>query len=138
MEYNWEEIKNNFKDNIYASYQIPDGVYVEDLEELLNCSVLNHCGCGCNQSNLELIYHLLKYQKELFDNDYKNYKKSQEKLIFYIKSHAEEVLQFIWYQLNELEILEHGGSIPGWLSDKGKHFFDLLEQYILAKENENN
>ncbi len=34
--------------------------------------------------------------------------------------HPEGVLTLLWYWIDHLEITEHGGSVPGWLTEKGQ------------------
>lgn len=40
---------------------------------------------------------------------------------------------FMWYWLHKEGYTEHGGSVPGWLTDKGVDLLDALSD-ILAKQ----
>lgn len=35
----------------------------------------------------------------------------------------------IYYVLDEKELTEHGGSVPGWLTDKGRELLELMESF---------
>lgn len=35
----------------------------------------------------------------------------------------------VYYRLHALGLTEHGGSVPGWLSDKGHRVLDALERF---------
>lgn len=40
---------------------------------------------------------------------------------------------FFWYWLDAQKLTEHGGSVPGWLTDKGEDYLAALNE-VLAEE----
>jgi len=49
----------------------------------------------------------------------------------------EKAMFFFYYWCDVLKLTEHGGCIPGWLSEKGKNTLSDLED-LFGEENENN
>jgi hypothetical protein len=47
--------------------------------------------------------------------------------------HSDGSMYFLWHSLENMDLLEHGGSAPGWLTGKGEHFFTLVDAAV--KEN---
>ena len=111
-------------------YKSPDGDFIygechyEDAGSLLQCGILKHCGCGNPEANIRLVAkvlrHLSDWRMGVGDDDhemsYDAWLKEGEKIA------PREVLNFIYYTLDELELTEHGSAIPGWPTQLGIEF----------------
>lgn len=107
-----------------------DGVWYEDEENLLVSGFCNFCGCGRPEESLDYVYKALQHVQNLQDKVWKNLDtydnwSKQEKKLFPIKGSA----YFMYYWLDNMEFTEHGGSVPGWLTSKGKELLELIEEY---------
>lgn len=99
-------------------YKKEDGYYdendcfYEDAEEFIQCHILNFCGCGSPDRNIQYVYNVLK---RIESN----------------KTEDTDTEYFALYTLDKLGLTEHGGSIGGsWLSEKGKQLLsDMRELY---------
>lgn len=90
----------------------------------LATEVLGFCGCGCREAALELVLEVLELISMKRPSGYEAgrawyrevYKPAEDKAF----SGAQAGLRyFVWYTLDDKEITEHGGSVPGWLTHKG-------------------
>ena len=120
-------------DRIEFPYTDREGIYWDDLESYLNINYLKGCGCGRPQDNLKFIYDLLVIYKNFHESPHLDFKKKWEEYRNALQSHItdnwKQVAQFILYILDDLKIMEHGSSVPGWISDQ-TDFFALLERYM--------
>ena len=91
-------------------YQDKDGCYHDTIGTLIQCGVLGFCGCGRPEDNLAL---LLTRMEAIADETDGRFQCGPE-------------MHFIDYTLDKLGFLEHGGSLPGWLSESGKELLELL------------
>ncbi|MGM7720586.1 hypothetical protein [uncultured Metabacillus sp.] len=101
---------------------------------------LKFCGCGNPGDTLKLIKELLnaindKYVNEVPYEVHQNRihslfefeDKSKPKLKFTDIQNG--IIQFVMYQLDLIEVLEHGGSIGGsWLTSYGKQIMEYLNE----------
>ena len=108
---------------------------------------LKFCGCGRPEDTLLFIKNLLVIidekwkQEKTMDNHHERYTMFQNKLreVFEFENKQEDnthfsdtqegIIQFVLYYLNEVDILEHGGSVGGsWLSEEGKNVLQILNK----------
>jgi len=95
------------------NYYEEDGCWHETAEDFIQCGVLGFCRCGTPSDNLN-------YVKELLD--------MVDKKAYPDKTPID--LYFAYYVLTEKGLIEHGSSVPGWLTDKGEELLsDLRELY---------
>lgn len=84
------------------------------------------CGCGDPDSVLDMLEEYLEKK-----SDYMSFK---DQIAFAEKYH-EELMLFMMYIMDNKGFTDHGSSVYGsWLTDKGKHFLELLKK---EKNNEN-
>ena len=107
-----------------------NGLYHGDEEGLLQCGILKQCGCGNPESNLRLVAKVLRHL-----NDCKQYVwDDTHSMTFddWVERGREiapdDILNFIYYTIDEVELTEHGGSIPGWLTPLGHEFMEDVER----------
>lgn len=110
----------------------PEQVYYGHLEDpiqggisYLASEVLGFCGCGCREVTLQLVLDVLelltmKSPQEGYEAHrvwYREvYKPAEEKAF---GGAPASLRYFVWYTLDDKEILEHGSCVPGWLTPKG-------------------
>lgn len=96
---------------------------------------LKFCGCGRPQDTMEFIRGFLNSIYDKFSKELSYYEQQDNlKHVFEFENKDKEltntqygVYQFIANYLDEIGILEHGGSIGGaWLSSEGKQLRDWL------------
>jgi hypothetical protein len=96
-------------------------------EDLIMSGMLGFCGCGnpdnCLKYILDVLTHIDKSIKGMPNEEW--HKQRQE-----LFQGNEGAMYFIYYVLDEKEFTEHGGSVPGWLTEKGQHLKTLLEEYF--------
>lgn len=119
--------------NKIEAYLQPDGWYKYDGTDYekasdLVTSWLNFCGCGMPNLALQYVLDSLK----LLEN-WSEKKDAHEKWLEYFGS--DKAMYFMWYYLDKLELTEHGSSVPGWLTEKGKTMIYNIE-YVLNNETE--
>ena len=116
-------------------YKGPDGDYIYnatyyiDAESLLQCGVLQQCGCGNPEDNIRLVAKVLRHvhDRKMYVWD-DNHKMTHEDWMEQgRKIGSDDVLKFIYYTIDEIELTEHGGSVPGWLTPLGIEFMEDVE-----------
>lgn len=115
-----------------GSYYDEDGCCYETAEDFYQSRSFNFCGCGSPDKNLEYIRdglaHIDKTQPENISREeyhkwYDEWKKEGHEIFG-----NEKARYFFFYWADMLELTEHGGSVPGWLTEKGRETLaDLRE-----------
>lgn len=112
-----------------GSYIDEKGGYHEDAASLI-ASLLGFCGCGSPEDAVQFTGKVLRLIKSNSDVNWSN--------IVEVESHRrkkDDIFKdsgseyFTYYVLDEKEITEHGGSVPGWLTDKGHALLALIDEY---------
>lgn len=109
-----------------------EGLFYQDAEDFLNIALLHGCGCGNPDEN---ILYVLKGLELLEPKCSSNDRKAI--LAFYDARRTKEVThfgsraaaQFFHYWATREGYLEHGTSIPGWLTEKGHTLVALLRDW---------
>ena len=108
-----------------------DGCYYEDVEDFIATGLLGFCGCGKPhhaikhvRQSLQLV-HDLKYLVWEEKLTYKEWKEKTKEV--FLNEGAE---YFMWYFLDNKELTEHGGSVPGWLTGKGEELLADLNEFL--------
>ena len=97
--------------NKYLDQEFP---YSEDPVDRINCDLLGFCGCGFPDDVLFYIKHILGIVKT---GDYLKTPKQDTGQIY-----------FAFYVLTVKGFLEHGSSVPGWLTAKGEDLLADLQE----------
>ncbi len=115
-----------------------EGSDYETLESLIQCGFLKFCGCGNPEDNLLYILGGLellaerwpilglrdKMNHEEWEVIYNSWFAKNDK--YYSNEGAK---YFFYYWLDTMSFTEHGGSVPGWLTDTGEELLQLLKEY---------
>ena len=102
-----------------------DGLQYETLEDLLQCGVLDFCGCGFPGENLLFIKRGLAHINNPHRQTTFDLWKKEGKEVF----GNENSEYFFFYWCDKEGLTEHGYSVPGWLTKKGKNLFANLIKY---------
>jgi len=104
----------------------PKGTYFEWPESFVEVAILNFCGCGRPESARGHVLDVLeRFSKE---NNLWDYDETKDAAMF----GTDGSMYFMFYWLSQEEYTEHGGSVPGWLTEKGIWLRDVLR--LLKKE----
>ena len=99
---------------IQDGYQGPDDCFYEDEIEVLQTGAFSFCMCGDPELNLRLIHDGLRY----IDN----------KIDTLGPFDTESVRNFFFYWCDKEGLSDHGVSIPGWLTDRGRLVLEALNE----------
>lgn len=115
--------------NDEGMYEDSRGVCFNDVAEYLHESKdwCGFCGCGIPEMSLRCIRDCLRLIDDLHSDktDYDGWATERDKIA------SRPVMYTLWYMLDRLELTEHGGSVPGWLTDKGHEMLKALEELEL-------
>lgn len=113
-----------------------NGVTYSNLSELIQVSVFGFCSCGDSEANLKYVRDGFRHINSLmdqprdhssFDEWYAEMKKRGLDLFG-----NEQPQNFFFYWADKEGYTEHGGCIPGWLTEKGKDLLKALD--VVCKE----
>lgn len=112
-------------------YYDKDGCFYEDAESFLQIKVLGFCGCGDPDLSLKHTQIALRQVSNLKElvwekkQTWEEWDKENKKLL------GEETgVYFMWYWLDTKGFTEHGGSVPGWLTESGYELLEDLDKYF--------
>lgn len=118
-------IEDYKKEDGYYHY---NGMTFNTAQDMIS-EMLDFCGCGMPDEAIDFVYkalNLVKINREMkYDDWYKEVKKL-------LPNHGVEY--FVWYYLDSKEFTEHGGSVPGWLTEEGVNMMRLIEDYAKIRE----
>lgn len=99
--------------------------HYEDAESFISTAVLGFCGCGMPSAALEYVRKALQLVDDLNNNESTMKQWAERKKEVFANDGAE---YFMWYFLDNMQLTEHGFSVPGWLTEKGIELLsDLTE-----------
>lgn len=108
-----------FKSVIFNSLQEEYGATIDEVFVFdIIGQKLGFCGCGLPEDAIDYCYQGLKRVESLAlsKSDFPNP----------FASEGEEYFFFYW--LDKKGFTEHGGSVPGWLTEKGKDMILAIEE----------
>lgn len=115
------------RDNGFCDYE-KDGISYQDAEGVLLSGFFDFCMCGCPSETLELLYHVLKNIDSGFEH-WDERKKRDDELMF-----NDGIRYLVWNVLDREDMIEHGSSLPGWLTQKGRDYLSLLEEWVESQK----
>jgi hypothetical protein len=126
---------DKYKDEDGYYFPIPDmpqekGCFYEDVESLIQIEILGFCGCGCPDESVKYVgkaLRLIQDRADTWDNrtsmPFEEWKAKCKELF-----KTSEAEYFMFYYLDSKDLTEHGGSVPGWLTDKGRELMEDIEE----------
>ncbi len=115
-------------------YLDDDDVFYETKTDYL-MRAIGICGCGRPEAALRYVFDSMKLiaameqteRDDGWDEWYKGWRKA-------VSDHfgSDGAEYFMWYWLDQNGFTEHGGGVPGWLTDEGKDL--LIDIAFVANE----
>ena len=96
--------------------------------DYIQTKVLGFCNCGEPEENIAFLGKILKDIDTLSTVKWEDYEEWNKKSLELFGN--EQSRYFIWYYLHKEGFTEHGGSVPGWLTDKGKELLKDIESCL--------
>jgi hypothetical protein len=129
---------DKFKCPESGDYIDPSGCHWEDAESFLQGYVLGFCCCGDPSSSLDLVRGALR----LIDERSKApdfFTHREDNKLWWEKHHEDEFKffgntqsrWFVYYFLASKNLTDHGGSVPGWLTEEGRDLLSDLEELAI-------
>ena len=119
-------------------YYDEDNCFYENAENFISTGMLGFCGCGEPDEALSYVHKALQivddlsrlvHGKKITYEQWEENNKDE-----FVNDGA---MYFMWYFLDNKGLTEHGGSVPGWLTAKGKELLsDLIELALKGKNDE--
>lgn len=108
----------------------PSGCHWGNAEDFLQGYVLGFCCCGLPLDNLKYIASILQHVHNLKEQVWSKKKTYDEwhkegKLLG-----TDQQLYFAYYFLDSKKLIEHGGSVPGWLTPEGLKFLNDVNKLL--------
>ena len=113
-----------------------DDTDFQTLEDLIQTGILGFCGCGAPDENLEYIRRGLELIAVPYPegNDWAAWNATRKASVQEIFGNDRSAY-FFYYWCDKHRLTEHGGSVPGWLDEKGKKLLGLLNQWKASQAN---
>jgi hypothetical protein len=121
-------------------YEDEDGCFYESALDLYQSHFFGFCGCGCNDDNIRYIRDGLQFIESLIHGP--DDREKRDKWWVAMEMEGEEVFgnqqakYFFYYWADKEGLTEHGGSVPGWLTEKGKMVLQDLNEIVTGLDME--
>ena len=120
-------------------YYSEDNCYYETAVDFMQINQFGFCGCGDPEGNLEFIMKGLQHIDRDQPEDRSKFGQWFDKWVK--EGHEifgnEESRYFFFYWADKEELTEHGGSVPGWLTEKGKRVLSDLTEIVKEIKSDN-
>lgn len=116
-----------------GTYEI-DGLIYDTIEDALMMGVFGFCGCGMPWYTLAYIRDELENIERYTEWVNENHHITKDIPSPMENNNKEENLgrsYFIWYWFDKMGYTDHGGSVPGWLTDEGESLLECLKELDL-------
>lgn len=121
-------------------YFVWEGCHYETLADIVGSGMLGFCGCGAPEENLRYVLGGLALMNEerpgwpsnSMPEFHKWYERHKARCLAHFGSERAEY--FFYYWCDEKKFSEHGGSVPGWLTDSGLQLLADLRLAMSAPE----
>lgn len=131
-------------DTVWHGYTDPDGVWHQDAEGLILGHIFGFCGCGMPTEAMKYIRDVMQHVENLrlmrhsventpITRDAMYDKWSEDGKAIFSNQGAE---YFAYYVLDAKGLTEHGGSVPGWLTPKGREVLSDINEILTMEKNE--
>jgi hypothetical protein len=110
-----------------GDYVDEDNCHWEDAESFLAGKIMGFCGCGNNEVALKYIRDVMELIEKIHTGEGESWRAAYTALDDFFSNNSG--LQYtIYYLLDMKELTTHGGSVPGWLTKKGKEVLSDLQE----------
>ena len=122
---------DKYKYNKHGFYYDEDGTCYETADEFIQCKMFGFCNCGDPELSLEFVRRALQQVSNLEELVWKEKQTHKEWDEITVKQlGSKQAMYFAWYWLHEKNFTEHGGSVPGWLTDEGRNLLQDLNEIL--------
>lgn len=119
-----------------------DCCHYDDERSLITTGLLGFCGCGRPEENLAFIRDGLQHIDEAISASPDPWKDRPAWDAWFAGHKAREIeifgneraAYFFFYWADKNGLTDHGGSVPGWLSDKGRELIEDLQELTRREE----
>jgi hypothetical protein len=118
--------------------QGPDGCDYDNIKDYILTGLLGFCGCGMPEEALKWLRGCLADIEHRTEVEWKQSPPVYQGRIYARMEPLPRGVEYLlWYWMDKLELIEHGGSVGGsWLTERGKHLLRRLEKIDLDDESE--
>lgn len=111
-----------------GGFEDAEGCWHDDADSLLQTGIFKFCGCGRPEDNLDYILGGLELIAEKPPQGYDAFSAWFDKHQERVRAHfgSMKAAYFFYYWADKEDLTEHGGSVPGWLTDKGHDLMLML------------
>lgn len=116
-----------------GEYKRPEDSYAyEDAVSFIASGMLGFCGCGKPEEALTFMRDVMRHIHCLQSDDFLSAEEAFEDWVKEgQKIGSEGALYFAYYVLDDKQLTEHGGSVPGWLTPAGMELLQDLEELLV-------
>ena len=128
------ELKIDSKKDKYG-YFVYENIEYGEAADYYMSGVFGFCGCGMPEATLEYIHDGLQLIADLQDmvwEEKQTYEEWRANIDRLFGGYGQEY--FFFYVMDTKDLIEHGGSVPGWLTDDGRDALHDLKLIISAFE----
>jgi hypothetical protein len=112
-----ESFKKNVESILTTGSDMSGCEWEFNTKKFIWCETFGFCVCFLPDDSFKEIH---KVMRSLNGDEFENKHKLRENPLY----------AFIMYWLDEKELSEHGGSIPGWLTNYGKTVFKAMDECL--------
>lgn len=132
------------KGTIWDGYTDPDGVWHQDANGFILGYIFGFCGCGMPTEAMKYIRDVMQHVENLHVLNNPDELTPDARSALYDKW-AEDgkaifpnqgAEYFAYYVLDAKGLTEHGGSVPGWLTPKGREVLSDINEILTMEEND--
>jgi hypothetical protein len=110
------------KDEYGELISIKDDCHYGDPRDSVMSVLFDFCGCGLPEDTQEYVRIMLE------SINMSDWKESQKYMEEQLGKQDDGSTFFFWYWAETADLTTHGGSVPGWLTEKGKMLLGLLNE----------
>lgn len=119
-------LSNFIKDGVYIA---SNGATFDDFDHFLIEGLMGFCGCGCPEQVINHVHdglrHVSRLKQEVWEKKMTMGQWQEAGQKIFLNEGSEYLL---YYVLDKAGLTEHGGAVPGWLSDLGEDVLKELDR----------
>lgn len=107
-----------------------EGYWIGNYANYIFSNIFNFCACGCPEDTLAHIRDGMRLVKRLRDEVQNDdhpliWSEWNDECLVHFGGEAQKYFMFYWF--DEKGLTDHGGSVPGWLTEMGEQILDKLD-----------
>lgn len=121
-------------------YEDDEGCFHDSAVSFYQSYFFGFCGCGCSENNIRYIRDGLQYIEALMHGPNDREERHKWWVAMQVKGDGifgnERSKYFFYYWADTKGLTEHGGAVPGWLTNKGEMVLQDLVQIVEEMDKE--